>query len=142
METPMIKRDIWIAASRERTWSAITEPNHLEQWYAPGCPWEIPSLEVGTIVKFYNTDTDIQFATIDIADHLHQLTLRWQIDPTDSTITLVNTFLLAEENGGTHITVTQTGYESLSDDIRQEQINQDMEAYSAIIQSLKSYLER
>lgn len=142
METPMIKRDVWIAASRERTWSAITESNHLEQWYAPGCPWEIPSLEVGTTVKFHNTDTDIQFATIEVADLPHQLTLRWQIDPTDATITLVNTFLLAEENGGTHITVTQTGYESLPDDIRQEQINQDMEAYSAIIQSLKSYLER
>jgi uncharacterized protein YndB with AHSA1/START domain len=142
METVAVERSVLINAPRERVWKAITDPAQLEQWYAPGCPWEIPALQVGATVKFHNTYTDIQLATIEVLDPLKQLTLRWQLDPAHPGITLLNSFLLEEENGNTRVTVSQAGYESLPDDMREEQLRQDADAYTAIAESLKSYLER
>ena len=142
MENVAVERRVWINAPRQQVWRAITEPEHLERWYAPGCPWMISALEVGATVKFYNTDTDIQLATIELVEPPHQFTLRWQIDPMNPALTLVNTFLLEEENGGTRVIASQAGYESLPDDMRQQLLDQDSDAYTAIVESLKAYLER
>jgi hypothetical protein len=72
METLAIERSVLIAASPQAVWSANTEPKHLEQWYAPGCPWEIPALQPGATIKFHNTDTDIQLATIEVLEPLRE----------------------------------------------------------------------
>jgi uncharacterized protein YndB with AHSA1/START domain len=143
METLAVERSVLIDAPRERVWQAITEPAQLEQWYAPGCPWEIPALQVGATVKFHNTDTDIQLATIEELEPLHRFTLRWQLDPAHPGITLLNSFLLEEAaDGNTRVTVSQAGYESLPDGMREEQLRQDADAYTAIAEGLKSYVER
>lgn len=142
MESVAVERSVWIDAPRQRVWRALTEPEHLERWYAPGCPWVIPTLKVGEPVKFYNTDTDIQLATIEVIEPPRQFTLRWQLDPLNPELTLVNTFLLEEENGGTRVVAIQAGYESLPEDIRQQQLDQDADAYTAIVEGLKAYLEQ
>jgi uncharacterized protein YndB with AHSA1/START domain len=142
MDHQVVERSVWIHSPRRQVWSAITEPGHLEKWYAPGCPWDIPALKAGETVRFYNTDTDIQVATIEVLEPPQQFTLRWQLDPADPEITLRNTYLLEEEHGGTHVTAIQAGYESLPADIRQQQLDQDAEAYTAIVEGLKAYLER
>lgn len=105
MEAIAVEHSIWIAAPRERVWQAITQPEQLEQWYAVGCPWEIPSLKTGAGVKFYNTPTDILLANIEAVDPPGRLNLRWQPDDMYPDVALINTFLLAEENSGTRITV-------------------------------------
>jgi uncharacterized protein YndB with AHSA1/START domain len=136
-----IKHSVWIKTSPERAWQAVTQPKQLEQWYAPGCPWEIPALKVGETVKFYNTDTDIQLATIEVVDPLRQFTLRWQPDPLYPATALVNAYWFEEQNGGTHVTITQAGYESLPNAIRQQRVAEDDGAYAAVVASLKAYLE-
>ena len=141
MENVAVERSVLIRAPRERVWHAITEPEQLEKWYAPGCPWEISALQAGATVKFHNTDTDIQLATIEVVEPMREFTLRWQLDPMHSGLTLTNTFLLEPENGNTRVTASQSGYESLPEDIRQEQLDQDAAAYTAIVESLKGYLE-
>jgi len=141
METVAVERSVLIEAPRPRVWQAITDPTQLEQWYAPGCAWEIPDLQEGATVKFHNTDTDIQLATIEALDPLKEFTLRWQLDPAHPGITLLNSFLLEEADGSTRVTVSQAGYESLPDGMREEQLRQDADAYTAIAESLKSYLE-
>ena len=142
METVAVERSVLINAPRERVWKAITDPTQLEQWYAPGCPWEIPELEVGATVKFYNTAIDVQLATIEVVEPLREFTLRWQLDPMHPGLTLTNSFLLSPENDSTRVTVSQAGYESMPDGIREEQLRQDADAYIAIAESLKSYVER
>jgi uncharacterized protein YndB with AHSA1/START domain len=142
METLAVERSGLIKVPIERVWHAITDPAQLEQWYAPGCPWEIPALEPGATIKFHNTETDIQLATIEVVKPLQEFTLRWQLDPMHPGLTLTNTFRLEPENGSTRVTVSQSGYESLPDGMREEQLRQDADAYTAIAESLKSYLER
>jgi uncharacterized protein YndB with AHSA1/START domain len=142
METLAIERSILIHALRERVWEAITQPEQLEQWYAPGCPWEIPALQPGATIKFHNTDVDIQLATIEVVEPLREFTLRWQLDPMHPGLTLTNRFLLEPENDHTRVTASQAGYESLPEDMRQGQLDQDADAYTAIVESLKRHLER
>jgi uncharacterized protein YndB with AHSA1/START domain len=141
METFAVERSVLINVPPQRVWQAITDPAQLEGWYAPGCPWEIPALQVGATVKFHNTDTDIQLATIEVVEPLQEFTLRWLLDPMHPGLILTNTFLLEAENGNTRVTVSQAGYESLPDGMREEQLQQDADAYTAIAESLKNYLE-
>ena len=141
METVAVERSVLIDASPQRVWQAITDPAQLEQWYAPGCPWEIPALQAGATVKFHNTDTDIQLATIEVLEPLREFTLRWQLDPMHPGLTLSNSFRLEPENGRTRVTISQAGYDSLPEDMRQEQLDQDAAAYAAIVESLQNYLE-
>jgi uncharacterized protein YndB with AHSA1/START domain len=141
MQKFAVERTIWIAVSREHAWRAITEPAQLERWYAPGCPWDIPSLHVGTTVKFYHTDTEILLATIEVVAPLRQLTLRWLPDQIYPATTLATTLLLAEENGGTRVTIIEIGYESLPGEVRQHRLDESAEGYSASLEQLKAYLE-
>lgn len=142
METLAIERSVLIRVPALRVWGALTDPAQLEGWYAPGCPWEIPALQAGATIKFHNTDTDIHFATIEAIEPLRKLTLRWQLDSTNPDLTLLNSFLLEQEDGGTRVTVSQSGYETLPEEIRQGQLDQDADAYTANAESLKNYLER
>jgi uncharacterized protein YndB with AHSA1/START domain len=141
MKTLAVERSVLIDASPQRVWQAITDPAQLEQWYAPGCLWEIPALQAGATVKFHNTDTDIQLATIEVLEPLREFTLRWQLDPMHPGLTLSNSFRLEPENGRTRVTISQAGYDSLPEDMRQEQLDQDAAAYAAIVESLQNYLE-
>lgn len=141
MERLAVERTIWIAVPRERVWLAITEPAQLERWYAPGCPWEIPRLEVGATAMFYNTVMEPLLATIEVLDPPRQFTLRWQPEASSPATTLVTTFLLEEENGGTQVTINETGYESLPEEVRQRRIDETGEGYGMSMENLKAYLE-
>ncbi len=145
MEKIAVKRDVWIAAPRERAWRAVTEPEHLDQWYATCCNWDIPALEVGATVTFYHKDTnanaDTLYATIEVVDPPREFTLRWQPDKTYPAMTLVTSFLLEEENGGTRVTISESGYEALPDDVRQEWLDATGAGYSGSMENLSAYLE-
>lgn len=135
MEKLAVERSVWVAVSLERAWRAVTEPKQLERWYAVGCPWEIPTLQVGATVKFYNTDTDIQQATITVVDPPSQFALRW------SEQGLLTAFRLEEENEGTRVTILETGYEALPEAERQQWVDDTYEGYGMSLENLKTYLE-
>jgi uncharacterized protein YndB with AHSA1/START domain len=143
METLAVERSVWVAAPRERAWSAVTEPEQLNRWYATYYHWEIPALEVGATIKFYNKDknTDMQLATIEVVDPPRQFTLRWQPDREYPAMTLVTTFMLEEENNGTRVTLIESGYESMPDDVRQQWLDEVGKGYAMSVENLKAYLE-
>jgi uncharacterized protein YndB with AHSA1/START domain len=141
--TIAVERSIWIAAPREQAWRAVTEPEHLNKWYATYYHWQIPTLQAGTTAKFYNKDdeADMQIATIEIVDPPHQFTLRWQPDKTYPAMTLVTTFLLQEENGGTRVMISESGYESLPAAERQQWLDATGRGYTMSMANLKAHLE-
>jgi uncharacterized protein YndB with AHSA1/START domain len=136
-----VERSIWVAVPRERVWLAITEPAQLERWFAPGCPWAIPALQVGATATFYNTATEPLLATIEVVDPPRQFTLRWQPEASYPATTLVTTFLLEAENEGTRVTITEAGYETLPEEIRRQRFDETTEGYSMSMENLKAYLE-
>lgn len=127
-----VKRSIWISAPRERAWQAVTQADQLEQWYAPTFSWDIPRLEVGARLTFYNSETDILHATIEILDPPHRFRLRWDGDPQ-----LVTTFTLVEENKGTRVTIHESGY-GADDQAARDQVNK---GYGMSMENLKAFLE-
>lgn len=138
-----VERSIWIDAPREQAWRAITEVSYLNQWYATYYHWDIPTLEVGETVKFYNKDNhgDVQTATIEVVDPPRQFTLRWHPNPQYPMVSLVTTFLLEEENGGTQASIIESGYEAVPADERQQWLDATSGGYTLSMENLKALLE-
>jgi uncharacterized protein YndB with AHSA1/START domain len=138
-----VERSIWIAAPPERAWRAVTEPEHLNEWYATYYHWDIPSLEVGTTIKFYNKDdeNDLQVATIETVHPPCQFTVRWQPNPRYPAVLIVTSFLLAEENGGTRVTIHESGYETVPANERQQWMDATGRGYTMSMENLKAYVE-
>jgi uncharacterized protein YndB with AHSA1/START domain len=140
METIAIERSIWINAPREHVWQAITAAEQIRQWWGDD-HWEIEHLEVGGLVKFGDPD-DLMTAIIDVLDPPREFTLQWPPQEQYYSIPMITTFLLEEENGGTRVTVRETGFEGLPDEVRQERIDQTAESYVTVLVSLKDFIER
>lgn len=137
MEPLTVERSIWIAARRERVWSAITDPSQLEVWFAPGSKWEITALKIGGIVKFYNTETDIAVHTIEALDPPREFSLSWQEDGKP----MRTTFKLEEEKNGTRVTIQESGFEQLAPEIRQKRFNETAKGYGMSLENLKAHVE-
>ena len=141
MEKLTVERSIWIAAPRERVWRAITDPEQVEQWFSPGTPWKLSALQVGGKLSVYNpdTDTDMYIHILEIVDPPHQLAMRTEPEPPDTP--RVTTWTLEEENGGTRVTVTESGFERMPDDIRQKRMDEDGMGFGMLLENLKAYVD-
>lgn len=137
-EQQTVERSIWVAASPERAWRAITDPKQLEQWFAPGCAWEIETLVVGATAKFYNTPEDVALHTIEILNPPREFALRWY---EQDNIPMLTTFRLVAEQEGTRITVIESGFAALPKAIRQKRIDETTAGYTGSMANLKAYLE-
>lgn len=138
MEKMTVERTIWIAAPRERVWQAITDAEQIQQWWDDY--WEIPALQVGGTVKF-GTEDDPMLATIAVVDPPHEFAIQWPPQPQYHSIAMLTRYVLEEENGGTRVTVSETGFEALPDDIRQQRFDSTAKGYTTVLANLKAYLE-
>ena len=136
-----VERSIWVDAPIERAWRAVTDPEQLTRWYATYYAWEIPALMVGATLKFHNSDTEILHATIEVVDPPREFTVRWQADATYPTMNLVTSFLLATENQGTRVTISESGYEHLPEAERQQWMDATGGGYTMSMENLKAHLE-
>jgi uncharacterized protein YndB with AHSA1/START domain len=129
-----IKRDILINAKRECVWTCMTHPDFIGKWWTPD-QWKIPVMQVGALVKF-GQDGEAAYAIIKVLDKPRQFTLHWR--STFPNAKQMTTFLLTEEEGGTRVTVMQTGFEALHDDIRQHWMDRIADGYTIILENLKA----
>lgn len=131
-----VERTIWIATSLERAWQAITEPKQLDLWF--GGAWEIETLAVGGVVKFYNTpDDEAALHTIEILDPPHEFALRWYEEANP----MLTTFRLAAENGGVRVAVIETGFAALPEEAREKRLAQTAMGYTGTLENLQALLE-
>jgi uncharacterized protein YndB with AHSA1/START domain len=137
-----VERSIWIAVRRERVWRAITDPKQLQQWFSPATPWELSALEVGGRYYVYNSETDAEMyvQVIELVDPPRQLITRSVPEPPD-TVMKTTIYTLMEEDGGTRLTVTHSGYEQAPDDTRRGEMEQNTFGFGMMLQNVKAYLE-
>jgi uncharacterized protein YndB with AHSA1/START domain len=133
-----VERDIWIKAPRERVWQAITNADTIQQWW--GDYWDIPTLEVGATIKF-GTKDDPMLATIAVLDPPREFVIQWPPQEQYHSIPILTRYVLEEENGGTRINVSETGFEALPDDIRQKRYESTAQGYATVLADLKKLLE-
>lgn len=143
MEKTAVERSIWIDADVDRAWQAVTEPAHLNQWYATHYHWDIPALTVGAPVRFYNkaNESDAQTASIEVVDPGNEFRVRWQPHPDYPNVSLVTAFLLRTENNGTRVTIYESGYEAVPADERQDWLDATGGGYTLSMENLKAHLE-
>jgi uncharacterized protein YndB with AHSA1/START domain len=138
MEQIAVKHSVWIAAPRERVWRAITNADEIQKWWDDY--WEIPVLKVGGTVKFGSKE-DPMFATIAVLDPPNEFVIQWPPQEQYHAIAMLTRYVLEEEKGGTRITVSETGFEALPDDIRQQRIESTAKGYATVLADLKALLE-
>jgi uncharacterized protein YndB with AHSA1/START domain len=134
-----VERSIWINAPRERVWRAVTRSDQIMRWWG-GDFWEISALEVGAPVKFGDPDNPI-VASVAAVIPPSEFALQWPPLPQNHFTAMLTTFRLAEEGGGTRVTVVEAGYEGLPDDIRQRRLDSTTNGYETVLASLKAYVE-
>jgi uncharacterized protein YndB with AHSA1/START domain len=112
--TIAVSRTLTIAASIERVWQAITTPAEIADWLGMEAVI-IDDLAVGGRMRFVVEDGgDVAiFTTVEPPTHL---AYHWTPEAGIPILTLV-TFRLEATEGGTHITVTEAGFEALPSDL-------------------------
>ena len=138
MEALFVERIIWIAAPRERVWRALTDGQQIEAWFSPGQPWEVSALEPGGTVVWHAEGEDA-LHVIQVVDPPRHFAYRWEPAPPETPLT--TTYLLEEENGGTRLTVRETGYEQVPAELRQKRMQGSQDGYDNVLADLKRYLE-
>jgi uncharacterized protein YndB with AHSA1/START domain len=132
VESIAIKRSIWIDAPRERVWQAITVPEQIAAWFAPGASFT----QNGDIISVRVGDMDMEVAVVEVIDPPRQIMPRNLPDRSIAT-----TYMLEEENGGTRFTVIESGLESLPEDARQQHLDQDGLGWEMALENLRAYID-
>ena len=111
MIQPTLEHHIWIAAPRERAWSAITQTEHIKQWWGAEGYAEITKLTSGAAIKFETGDGPI-FATIRLIAPPREFVYEWPPHPRYFSVPFVTPYILEEENGGTQVTFSESGFQA------------------------------
>ena len=141
MEKLAVERGIWIAAPRERVWHAITDPAQVEKWFSPGTKWRGSGLQVGGRLYVPNAETgaEMYVQVIEVVDPPHRFVTRSEPEPPATPE--VTTWTLEEENGGTRLTLTYTGYELMPEDIRLRNMEQNAFGFGMMLENLQAHVE-
>jgi len=136
-----VERSIWIAAPRERVWSAITDPMQIEKWFSPGTAWKLTALEVGgrLFVPDPETGDETYVEVIQLVDPPQRFVTRSL--PASPGSSMVTAWLLQEEQDGTRLTITHSGYELLPEDGRWSAMEQNAFGYGMMLENLRAYIE-
>ncbi|HET7087511.1 MAG TPA: SRPBCC domain-containing protein [Anaerolineae bacterium] len=139
MEKLAVERTVWIAAPRERVWQAITDPEQVEKWFSPGTSWKLSALEVGGRLYAQGADAELYVHIIEALDPPHRIVLRSAPEPPATPE--VTTYTLEEENNGTRLTLTYTGYELMPEELRRKRMDQDGMGFAMMLENLQSHIE-
>jgi uncharacterized protein YndB with AHSA1/START domain len=114
-----VTRTVFIRADRDKVWAALTRADLLSQWF--GSETTLDDLTVGGVGVFgfpeYGQFNPIVVTAVDEGNIFG---FRW--GPSDAPLTEENTtevtFSLSEVDGGTSLTVVETGFEKRAADRR------------------------
>lgn len=147
MNTVMIaETSVVIAASRERVWQAITQPQFINDWFnasatspAETVMWQFDRLEAGAPMYFKVEGMNTDSGTIALVEPLERFAFYWQADPGHDLQSLV-TFTLEAIDEGTRLTVTEQGFEGLPAEIRQNRFAMNAEGWRIQVKSIARYV--
>jgi uncharacterized protein YndB with AHSA1/START domain len=132
-----VRRVVEIRATRERVWSALTEPSELLRWF----PTERAEIDLrpGGEASFVWEDSADE-AVVDVVSPPTRLVFRWRPAGLDRPYTTVS-FELEESEEGTRLTLVETGFASLPDQIAQQSHQGNDAGWREELEELKTYLE-
>lgn len=136
-----LEHNVWIAVPRERAWHAITESEQIKQWWGADGYAEITELRTGANIQFSTADGPI-LATIRLVDLPHEFVYEWPPHPRYFSVPFVTRYILEEENGGTRVTFSESGFDAWPDDeVRRARFERISGEFRMVLENLKAYLE-
>jgi uncharacterized protein YndB with AHSA1/START domain len=117
-----VRRTISIAAPVEKVWAAVTEPEHISRWFGKATFDRSGAGAVGTLFWEGYGAVPVRIEEIDPP---RLVSYRWGNDDAlghlapelDVATSTVFTFTLTETDGGTELTVVETGFDRTSDPV-------------------------
>lgn len=139
-----VSRTIRIAAPVDRVWAAITEPEHISQWFGESV---LTGRRAGATGSLHWDDYGTIPVRIESVDAPRSISYRWSNDdaaralPTevDDAVSTVFTFTLEAVEGGTQLTVVETGFETTSDPVGNLASHRD--GWDSELDELVAYVE-
>jgi uncharacterized protein YndB with AHSA1/START domain len=131
-----VERSIWIAAPRERVWLAVIEPEQVAQWFLPPALGAQLRRDEDGKLSVLMGPMAVEVAMLDEIDPPSRMTSRGLPDNL-----IAATYALQEENGGTRVTVTLTGFEALPAAAAQERLGPTGAGWEKALQNLKAFVE-
>jgi uncharacterized protein YndB with AHSA1/START domain len=115
-----VTRTIMIAASIDKVWSAVAEPEHVSRWFGR---LELDGTGAGATGTLSWTDGPRIPIRVETVDEPRSISYRWGNDDASGTVSAelddatstVFTFTLVATDEGTELTVVETGFERTSD---------------------------
>jgi uncharacterized protein YndB with AHSA1/START domain len=135
MDQLTVERSIWIDAPREQVWQAITDPAHLAQWFLPPALGAQMKRDASGTFFVCMGPMEIPIAFQEAPKQPRQVTSRSLPDQLFAT-----TYLLEEENGGTRVRVTMSGFEALPADVREDRMKPSGAAWEKALANLKAHV--
>jgi uncharacterized protein YndB with AHSA1/START domain len=137
-----VSRTIDIQASRHAVWDALTVNELISEWFGDAAALDVRVGGRGTL----SWDGYGEFAVIvDVLDERSTFAFRWTQEPgTEVSVGTATTvrFTLEDRPGGTHLTVTETGWEDLDGiDIRSA-MKENTEGWIEELDELRDFLEK
>ena len=139
-----IRRTITIAAPRDRVWAALTETELISQWFGDATTYT--ALEVGATGRFdWEGYGNFPFEITEV-EAKDSFGYRWSGIPAESLLsddsTLVR-FTLADADGGTEVTVVESGFELLPGKTlyRRTRLEQNRDGWDIELDELAALLE-
>lgn len=136
-----VERSIWIAAPRERVWRAISDPEQVGQWFSPGTQWGGTGLEVGGRLFVLDPETGAEMygQVVEAVEPPYRLVTSSIPEPPETVH--VTTWQLEEENGGTRLMLTYSGYELEPVEARADNMEQNAFGFGMMLENLAAYIE-
>ncbi len=136
-----IERSIWIKATPERVWLALTDPEQVEQWFAPGTKFRSSGDGVGAklYVEDPETGAEMYVQFLEVVDRPHHLVLKSDAVPPDPAF--VTDYRLETEKDGTRLTMIYSGYEGLPEDMRQQLMDGNAAGFDLMMGNIKAFIE-
>lgn len=132
------ERSLFIAADQQRVWDAITKPEQFGAWFGIEASWD--RLEAGAPMTMNFVEHNIiEHAIMDIVQPMDRFSFRWTADPDSDSRTLV-TFLLKSVAGGTHVTVSEAGFEALPAAVRQQRMELNDDGWRQQLDNLSAHV--
>lgn len=136
MNSLVIERSIWISNTRERVWEALTNPEQIAQWFVPSLPGVVLQKDENNKLTAHMGPMAIDFVALDAIEPLKRISVR---SLPDQVITA--TYTLADQKGGTQVTIVVSGFDRLAAESRQERLQMCTSGWDKALKNLKAHID-
>jgi uncharacterized protein YndB with AHSA1/START domain len=117
VELGTLEREIYVDATPETVFDVVSDPKHVQEWWPDEASYDVTPGATGQIV-FGDPEAGggVVALTVLEVDRPRSFTFRWTQAPGETGVegnSLLVTFALTPEGGGTRLRMTETGFREM-----------------------------